>query len=233
MIKKIKAAGTGTKRKGRPKGVKPDPRAGWPSWIDTSACAEAIKRIIEATNEKPDDEDRLGQEIGQAYRWFRIDLFVDEAKTQQRRKLPRRVIADLERIIERTSGDPLGEWLEPELLRAVRYIRSLIDWQRGDHDERIARALNVYRTNASSVTYENTNSRASPLELLAVALVGIYARRFNSKERFSYSASDEPHGAVIRFVKATMTELGLGHYKLGSIARAVVKWRRWAKSEKS
>jgi hypothetical protein len=241
LIKKIKAAGTETKRKGRPKGVKPDSAAGYPSWIDTSEGAEAIKRIIEATDEKPDDEERLALEIGQAYSLFKIDLYIDEAKTQQRRKLPRRVIVDLERIIKRISGDSLSEWLEPELLRLVTHIRSLINWQ-PDHGERIARALNLYlyKTNAPD---EKAGSRPamrqprprnpSPLELLAVSLVGVYARRFNSEVEFGPGDDDEPRGAVIRFVKATMAELGLSQYKPGSIARAVTNWRSWASSEKS
>jgi len=237
VIKKIKATGIGAKRRERPKAVKhaqllPGPLPG----VIRQLPDGAINRIIETTGEKPDNEGWLAHEICQASGHFADDLW------DQSPKLRKDVGETLKKVRDLLAGNPGVALLGTQLPEQVAQIRNWLDEDRQlGPGERIARALGKKSIlkSLTCVTYavpETVTRRLAarrrprnpaPLELLAVSLVGVYARHFNASPTFDRH-DGKPRGAVIRFVKATMTELGVGHYKPESIARAVVEWRGWA-----
>lgn len=228
--RKIKAAGTTTKRKGRP-AIRRKPDAGI---AFLTGRAAAIDRIVKAVGKPPDDKEKLALDIDSAEIQLRIVGLYEGAKATERHALVRRIRKGIEKYValinadrlicddlqDMAGGPPMGGAPPAEgLLAALRRLE--------DSTGRTATALHSKDNLPPSLKRPPPKERRRPTGgewLLGVTLPLVYEKRFGSRITFNRDIDGKPIGPLIDFIQSTTEALGLA-YKRETIAKAITRLR--------
>jgi hypothetical protein len=205
---KLKAAGTATKRKGRPKAVKQQGRGFFP--LTPAERKAATDRIVAAVGAWPDDEIELLADINSAHRLFEWHLEVKHGEAG--RGQVTRIRKGIENCVKLIESHPwIKEIAEPhDLPRLLATVRAHEQWQTARLRERKNRRAKRVRG-------------PTPLEwLIGVELGQIYKKRFRSAATWHRVEDGTPQGSVIYFIEAVTAELNLDCSR-ALIARALTR----------
>jgi hypothetical protein len=201
----------------------------------------AIDRIVKAVGNAPFGEMQLAADINRAshelpaYSKMPIDLvLVEGSDAHKRLRKVRRIRQNAEKVAILIESDPYVRatinkistpFDIPPIKQLLLKLRSL--------EDSLEYLAKQWRSKAD-VPENLRNRRPSQLEWLAgVSLPLIYERHFlRQAGRSRNVSSGEPSGPMIRFVEATLKELGGQKFKRESIARAFTRYTSQRNAER-
>jgi hypothetical protein len=194
-------------------------------WIAPQRAA-AIAHIVKCVGKPVDNKIQLASDIYQAHCEIPSFLVLLEGPQAQRRlKLLRRILKGVEKQAGLIESDPYikGAINKVSTPFEIPTVQQLLLKLRG-LEESLKWLAKQWRSKAD-VPESLGNRRPSQLEWLAgVSLPLVYERRFLRRAGRSRNIeSGEPSGPMIRFVEATLKELGGQIFKRESIARAFTR----------
>ncbi len=188
-------------------------------WI-ASRRAAAIARIIKAVGKNPHDKDQLAADIFDACVEMRGELDPFEArKALSRHRKVQRIRNGIEKYVALIDSDPhISTTINKPLGVQLSAIKQLL-FELSVLENSLARRAEKWHGKAD-LPVKLKNRRPSELEWLAgVSLPLVYERHFLRRAGRSRSAEGEVSGPAVRFIEATLKELGRP-YRPESIARA-------------
>jgi hypothetical protein len=193
----------------------------------------AIARILKAVGKSTDDEVQLATDIFDAYVMNPIKLDLDEAsKAAERLEKVKDIRKAVEKQAARIRADPYiseaigdpGGLVPSSIWECLSQLRSL--------EYKLSLLAKKWRSKAD-LPPELRSRRPSEREWLAgVSLPLVYERHFLSPAGRSRNAEGKPGGPTVRFVVATLTELGIP-YSSESIVRAFTRLKRQRDEERT
>jgi hypothetical protein len=188
----------------------------------------AIARIVEAVGKSIDDEAQLATDIFEACITTRLKLDLSEgSKAAQRLQKVQSIRREVERqtalisadtYLSKAIGDPAG-------VKPLVNILELRDALRG-LEIQLSVLAKRWRSKTDLPPELKGRRPSGPEWLAGVALPLVYERHFLSPAGRSRNARGEPGGPTVRFVDATLKELGI-RYSPESIVRAFTGlWRQ-------
>jgi hypothetical protein len=208
--KLVKAAGTGTGRKGRQKIVK------WSSGIAFGSPSaerdEAIAFIVEATGKEPDSRGRLARDIFLTSAAFHISDLTRQTKTGEPAKRIKRVQKNIQKLEALVSKYP--------------QVKEAIGTSLNFQEALMALDLLVNpRLKLGDKIVGTEDRQPSPIEWLAGCFLPvIFEERFGSPATFS-RVDDIPHGPVIYFIETVLLAHGR-RYSRNLIGTAISRFRK-------
>lgn len=190
-------------------------------WVAPQRTA-AIARILKEVRKPSNGEIQLATDIYETYIEMRVKFGHEDSKATNRLKMVRRILGGLEKLTSLINADPyirerVGQSLGVQPQPIVHlYFQSL------RLENELVTAVKCWRSKKADLP-KLRGRRPSELEWLAgVSLPLVYERHFRSRSGRSRSAKGEPGGPTVRFIEATLTELGLP-YSPESIVRAFTR----------
>jgi hypothetical protein len=209
----------------------------WFAPLRTAAIARILKAVAKSTDEVQvanDDEVKLATDVFEAYAASPSKLDPQEgSKAAQRLQKVREILKAVEKQTALISADP---YLSKVIGDAAGIKQPFDIW--GLRNElrslEIQLSLSAERwRREKDLAPDVGNRRPSEREWLAgVALPLVYERHFLSPAGRSRNAEGEPGGPAVRFVEATMNELGIP-YSAESIVRAFTRLKQQRVEERA
>jgi hypothetical protein len=206
-------------------------------WIAPQRAA-AIARIVRAVGKHVDNEIRLAGDIHQAYCESETPsmlVLFEGPQAQRRLKLLQRILKGVEKQAGLIESDPyvkheINKVSSPFEIPTVQHLLLKLR----NLEESLKWLAEQWRSKAD-VPENPWNRRPSQLEWLAgVLLPLVYERHFLRRAgRSRDMESGEPSGPMIRFIEATLKELGEQIFKRESIARAFTRYTSQRNAERS
>ena len=189
-------------------------------WIGPQRKA-AIARIVKAVNRSPGDEMRLAADIYEADIEASVVTDPFGASVAKRRlKKVRPILKAVGKLDALITSDPsiadkINSVPTPFHIAPVKQLLLAV---RGLENE-LVRLVNK-RRNKGDLPADLIGRRPSEREwLVGVSLPLVYERHFGLRPARSRNVEGQPSGPMVRFIEATLRELGSQEYKPESIVR--------------
>jgi hypothetical protein len=210
----MKAAGA--RRKGRAKSVR---RKSDGVFLSPSAERDAaIDKIVKSAGNEPDDRQLLISDLAAADIRFAETFYWRTAAGGSLRAKVKRIRKTLADIADEIERDPILKKLSAWDTSGIRELgRWFPEWQKA-------------RVRAKHQRLVRGDRARAPIEWLIDDLIRIYEQRFQVPATWSWRG-EEPHGAVIDFIEASLAELIEAPCDRATIGRAFSAHR--AKTKKN